>query len=357
MQSQYLLNRWYQLAFSHEVGSVPFARTILDQPIVAFRTSGGIRVLDDVCPHRFAPLSTGRLENDVIICGYHGIGFDGAGRCAVNPHGPRSSALSVRSYAVVERNSVAWVWAGDPAEADASLIPDLSFIDATPESARIYFTIPIKANYRLMNDNLLDLSHADYLHPTSLGGVMTGIRPRTEKTAVGVAVEWVHDDVLAPPRFHAMVPPPQRANAWTRAEWQAPAVMVIKTALYPSSRERTRQDEIWALHSMTPETDGTTHYFVCGTRRNRTDDAEYSAQLRQALEHAFVREDKPMLEDQQVRLGNLPFELRRPALLPIDAGSVTVRRALDRMIAEQAKNCPDTAPSANTPHQTAKACE
>lgn len=334
----FLLNRWYQFGFSHELTDKPLARTILEIPIVAFRASGGVTALHDMCPHRFAPLSTGRLEDGTIICGYHGIGFDGSGRCAINPHGAKSSALSVRSFPVAERHTSIWIWMGDAEKADPALIPDLSFIDETPDTARVYFTIPINANYRLMNDNLLDLSHADYLHPTSLGGVMTGVKPKTETTESGIAVEWLHNDVLAPRRFQAAVPPPQRANAWTRAEWQAPAVMIIKTSLYPSSRERTRDDEVWALHSMTPETKSTTHYFVCGTRRDRMDDAEYSARLRSVLEHAFVNEDKPMLEDQQLRLGDIPFESRMPALLAIDAGSVAVRRQLDKMIEQEASS-------------------
>lgn len=342
---RFLRNRWYQFGFGHEVTDRPLARTILGMPIVVFRTPEGVKALHDMCPHRFAPLSTGRLDGGNILCGYHGIGFDGAGRCAINPHGVKSSALSVRSFPVMEKHSAIWVWTGDADRADTALIPDLSFIDETPETARVFFTIPIAASYRLMNDNLLDLSHADYLHPTSLGGVMTGVRPRTETTDAGIAVEWVHNDVLAPPRFQATVPPPQRANAWTRAEWQAPAVMVIKTSLYPASRERTRDDEVWALHSMTPETATTTHYFVCGTRRDRMDDAEYSAHLRSVLEHAFVNEDKPMLEDQQRRLGTLPFEERSPALLPIDAGSVAVRRRFDKLIAEEADGAIHPAPA------------
>ncbi len=331
----FLRNRWYQFGFSHELGDAALARTIIDVPLVAFRTAAGVSALHDMCPHRFAPLSTGRVDQGRIICGYHGLAFDGAGRCALNPHGKITAALRVRAFPVAERHGVLWIWMGDEGGADPILIPDLSFIDETPPTARIHFTIPIQASYRLVTDNLLDLSHADYLHPETLGGVMTGVRPLVTDTSSGVAVEWEKRDVVPPPRFRERVPASQLANAWTRAEWQAPAIMVIKTALTPAGRERTREDEVWALHSMTPETARRTHYFVCGTRRDRMDDVEYSARLRTMLQHAFEREDKPMLEDQQTRIGNADPDSLRPTLLPIDAGAALARRKLNRLIAQE----------------------
>lgn len=337
----FLLNRWYQFGFSHELGEAPLARTIVDMPMVAYRMATGVSVLHDRCPHRFAPLSTGKVEQGRIICGYHGLAFDGTGHCAANPHGTITTALRVRAFPAVERHDAIWVWMGEAAEADPALIPDLSFIDETPQTARIHFTIPIQASYRLVTDNLLDLSHADHLHPDTLGGVMTGVRPVVTDTGNGMAVEWENRDVVPPPRFRERVPATQRANAWTRAEWQAPAIIVIKTALTPAGRERSREDEIWALHSMTPETAQRTHYFVCGTRRDRMDDIEYSARLRTMLQRAFEQEDKPMLEDQQKRIGDADPDSLRPTLLPIDAGAVLARRRLNRLIAqEQAVNGP-----------------
>lgn len=331
----FLRNRWYQFGFSHELGDAPLARTITGTPLVMFRCGSEVSALLDRCPHRFAPLSLGTLEQGRIVCGYHGIAFDGTGRCAHNPHGPAKAALSVRRFPAVERHSALWVWMGEADGADPALIPDLSFIDETPATARIYFTIAVQADYRLVMDNLLDLSHADYLHPDSLGGVMTGVRPKAHETGDGVAIEWESQDVVPPPRFRERVPASMRANAWTRSEWRAPAVMVIKTALTPAGRDRGRDDEVWALHSMTPEAAQSTHYFVCGTRRDRVDDADYSARLRTLLQHAFEREDKPMLEDQQRRMGSATLESLRPALLPIDAGAVLARRQLDRLIAQE----------------------
>lgn len=335
MTERFLLDCWYQMGFSHELTEGPLARTIADIPVVAFRAGGEARALLDRCPHRFAPLSTGRLNGETIECGYHGLAFDGTGRCVHNPHGAVVRALDVRNFPLVERHGCLWVWVGHADRADADLIPDFTFIDETPETARIYFTIPIAANYRLVSDNLLDLSHADFLHPDSLGGVMTGVRPRTDQTGRGIAVEWCSEGVSPPPRFREMIGKDCLANAWTRAEWTPPAVILIKTALTPTERERKRSDEIWALHSITPQNAGSSHYFVCGTRRDRTEDADYTERLRTMLKHAFENEDKPMLEGQQERIGSADFDALRPAILPTDAGSVLARRQMNDLIAQE----------------------
>lgn len=335
MSERYLLNRWYQAAFSEEVGETPLARTFLDVAVVLYRAGDTIAALEDRCPHRFAPLSMGSVRDGAVVCGYHGLAFGTDGACKHNPHGKITAAMRVRAFPVVERHTAVWIWMGDAAKADAALIPDLGFIDRTPEAARIRFHIPTSANYRLVTDNLMDLSHADYLHPTSLGGVMTGAEVTTALKGETVVTEWINRDCLAPPRFHARVPPPQRADAWTEAVWHAPSVMVISTALVPAGTQRRGEDEVRALHSMTPETASTTHYFVCGTRGDRLDDVEYSERLRGMLANAFIHEDKPMLEAQQARLGNASFEACRPVLLAIDAGAVQVRRQLDRRIAAE----------------------
>ena len=58
MSTAYLENTWYLIAWSAEIDSAALlGRTLLDQPIVMFRTSdGAVAAIRDMCPHRFAPL-------------------------------------------------------------------------------------------------------------------------------------------------------------------------------------------------------------------------------------------------------------------------------------------------------------
>jgi nitrite reductase/ring-hydroxylating ferredoxin subunit len=51
------------------------------------------RVFDDACPHRFAPLSEGRVERDGSLqCAYHGWRFNGSGACTAIPQSPAAVA-------------------------------------------------------------------------------------------------------------------------------------------------------------------------------------------------------------------------------------------------------------------------
>ena len=169
--TRFLKNAWYMVAWAEEVPpSGLLARTICEQPLVIYRSDQDqLACLLDRCPHRFAPLSMGRLEGRSLRCGYHGVKFGPDGRCEENPHGTLVSALSVRAFPIVERHKILWTWLGEAKDADPARIPDLGFIDHAPSTALITGYLPTGANHLLLVDNILDLTHADYLHPESLG--------------------------------------------------------------------------------------------------------------------------------------------------------------------------------------------
>lgn len=335
----WLRNSWYQAGWSEEVrAGSPLVRTILGEPILLYRDAqGDVAALLDRCPHRFAPLSAGQISDGTVTCGYHGLAFSGSGKCIRNPHGPITTSMRVRAYPVMERHCAMWIWMGDSEAADPDLIPDLSFIDETPESARVSGYMPTHANYMLVADNILDLSHADYLHPTSLGGIITDADARSWEDGDRVVAEWNSLNCDPPPAYRPALPPGVKADIWTRVIWQAPAVMVLGTAAKPTGIARTRDDEAHTLHNMVPETESSTHYFFCATRRFLVDDAGFSAYLRQALTHAFEHEDKWMLEKQQARIGSADFWGLKPVLLPTDKAAVLARRKLDKLISAEAQ--------------------
>lgn len=335
----WLKNAWYQAGWSADVTiGGKLARTVLEEPLLIFRNEqGDLSALFDRCPHRFAPISTGAVEGSSVRCGYHGLAFDGTGRCTDNPHGAITSALGVRAYPVAEKHDAIWVWMGTAEAADLALIPDLGFIDETPETARIHGYMPTKANYQLITDNILDLSHADYLHPTTLGGMMVSANARTVETDGKVVVEWrAMDCASPPPPFRAQVPPPSNVDIWIQVAWEAPAVMTLGVAATPAGVDRQYVDESYTLHNMTPETATTTHYFFCATRRKKVEDVGFTHFLRGIVEQAFLQEDKPMLEAQQARMGTDDIWKLKPALLSIDKGAILARRALEKRILSEA---------------------
>ena len=144
--------------------------------------------------------------------------------------------------------------------------------------------------------------------------------------------EWHSDNCVPPPAYAPLVAPADRADIWTRVEWQAPGLMVLGTGATHVGQARAYADESYTLHNMVPETETSTHYFMCSTRRFLVEDEAFSAMLRPALEHAFLNEDKPMLEKQQRSMGTADLWALDPILLKVDAGAVRARRKLDALI-------------------------
>src|SRR6266702_6212839 len=126
MGAKYVLNTWYAAAWSEDIGRTLFARRLLNEPLVFYRKEDGTPcVLHDRCPHRFVPLSMGKLLGDDVECLYHGLRFDCTGACIDNPNGAGviPNAAKVRTYPHAERWGLVWIWMGDASRADPALIP------------------------------------------------------------------------------------------------------------------------------------------------------------------------------------------------------------------------------------------
>ena len=331
----WLNNSWYQAAWSEELEmGRPFSRTLLGEPIMFYRRENGeVAALHDRCPHRFVPLSSGTVCGDSVRCAYHGLAFGPNGHCVTNPHGAVTSSMKVRSFPVIERFSGIWVWMGAPENADPAKMPDLSYIDPVPETARIRMHIPTRANYQLLIDNIMDLSHADYLHPTSLGGMMTESTMRNRTDGDAIVVEWTADGCIPAPAFASMVPLDGRIDVWIQVTWQPPGVMVLLFSAVPVGQ--ARNPSVQALHNMVPETASSAHYFMCATRSFELENKAVTAAQRASAEQAFLQEDKPILEKQQQGMGTAEFWSLKPVLLNVDAAAVKVRRKLESLIAAE----------------------
>ena len=171
----FVRNCWYMAGWSRDFGRDELkAVTMLNEQIVIYRKNDGSLVaLQDRCCHRFAPLSLGRIENDDLRCMYHGLKFAPSGKCIEIPGQSKIPPQAcVRAYPIADKYSGAWVWMGDPARADESLIPEFVGID-DPRWAMLPGRMDYNANYMLINDNLLDLSHIPFLHRYSLGASLT----------------------------------------------------------------------------------------------------------------------------------------------------------------------------------------
>lgn len=161
-------NQWYVAAYSHEVTRQPFARLLCGDPVVLYRGDNGRPIaLFDRCPHRGIQLSRGKVIGNTVQCTYHGMQFDEGGKCVAVPSGGNiPQRMRVHSYPLVEAWQWIWIWPGDPAAADPSLVPDLSAWGFGRDGwySEPSVLLPVATNYLLPFENLLDASHITYLH-------------------------------------------------------------------------------------------------------------------------------------------------------------------------------------------------
>jgi phenylpropionate dioxygenase-like ring-hydroxylating dioxygenase large terminal subunit len=338
-EDTYLRNTWYVAALAEEVGEGLLRRVLLGTPVVLFRSEadGSVAALLDRCPHRYAPLSLGRRVEGGVQCAYHGLAFAPSGACILNPHGDGRILPSarVRSFPTVERHGLVWLWPGEVDSCDPDRIPDLGYLDAADPRTRLAGYLPTAANYELLTDNILDLSHADFLHPflNSSGGTRAK-PPRVEEAAdASVMVTWEWGPGPALPAESHHFGPEQDVHTRITVRWYAPAVMrlSVTTALTPEGLEQGPTG--WAMHIMTPETEHSTHYFFGGVRNFLVDDEEFTSRLATGLRMAFMHEDKPMIEAVQANMmGETDIFALKPLGLIGDAGGVRVRNSLRRMV-------------------------
>src|SRR5690349_1803465 len=342
----YLRNAWYVAAWSDNLADGQLlSRTILKEPIVLFRKSDGhIAALQDRCPHRFAPLHMGKIVGgDRVQCPYHGLEFDSSGACVLNPHGTKNipPRARVRSYPVTEKHKAIWIWMGEQPP-DLAKVPDFSVLDNVPEMhATKRDRITIRANYELIIDNLLDLSHTSYLHDGILGNAQTVESDITvDLEGDDVIISRYASGVTAPGLFATQWPQrPDRVDKFTRMRWMAPSTMRLLTGICPPGAAWESGTGYHAIHLLTPESDRTTHYFFTAVRFNvKTTDEALNRQIQDKISttrrFAFEEQDAPVIEAQQqiIDAATIPTD---PVILAIDVGPVRYKRILQKMIAAE----------------------
>jgi len=344
----WLRNCWQVAAFSKEIGNAPLARTIINEPVVLFRTQSGDAVaLEDRCPHRFAPLSLGRVVGDQIQCGYHGLCFDGDGACVRVPGQDTAPPRArVRKYPLVERHTFAWIWMGDPALADPARVPDFHWMD-DPAWAVADGYHHFAANYQLINDNLLDLSHESFVHEETIGNEAVAEAPVSVSLRDGVVRTYREMvNIEAPPFYRKTTGFTGRINRWHGNNFTPPGFHVIENGSMPADApDKSHALERKVLNLITPETTTTSHYFWGVVRQFRLDDHELTEYIRGGITRTFDQ-DKAVLEAQQRAIGPDPDNVSFPISIRVDAGPMQGRKLLQAAIAREAGAARASAPAA-----------
>ena len=352
---QVLRNAWYVAAWPDEIGPATLlGRTFLNEPVLMFRQRHGAPVaIGNRCPHRFAPLHLGRHMGDAVQCGYHGLEFGIDGRCSRNPHGngTKPENAAVPKYPFVERHGMMWIWMG-AGVADEGLIPDEFAFVADETRAHVKGRLHIEANYLLLVDNLMDLSHGLYLHAGSLATekMQENFNPRARLEGDVVICEREQPNIEPPALWIPSLPPEAtRVDYFSNLSWHPPS-----NVIHPVGCRRVGKPEnvdggvsSRSAHMFTPETETTSHYFYSNSRNYMVDSDETDERVRGILERVFGNEDRPMIEAQQRLIGNVDLMSLRPVVLPSDRPTVLVRRKLAQLIARELSTAPHSLSTAD----------
>ena len=320
-----LARYWYPVAFSHEVTGQPYTARLLDERLVLWRLSdGAIAAAKDLCVHRGAPMSLGRVEGNEIVCAYHGLRYDASGRCVcipAHPNGAISPRLHLQTYPVREACGLIWVRLTAISEDEPDIFPDM-LPDMLPEwTSPDYIqilppSVPMNAAAGRQIEGFLDVSHFSFVHTTSFGEADNPEVPSypVTPTATGFVADYVStvsnyghaQKHLNPPGF-----------LWHRRfEVYYPFTAKL-TVMYPN------EQRLHILNAVCPVSARKLRLFVpiC---RNFDKDAPLQPTIDFNLQ--VFTEDQAIVEQQWPE--DLPLDLQTEAHFPADRSSITFRKGL-----------------------------
>jgi nitrite reductase/ring-hydroxylating ferredoxin subunit len=175
---------WVAVALSRAVGPKPHRVLVEGTPFVIFRTGGALHCLTDRCPHRFAPLSLGRIVEDTLECPYHGWRFDGAGRCRAMPGMLEPIAnIAVARHPICEMNGLIFI---SPSSETGCPYPGVL---GGPGAVTSIVESLVRSSLVDVAENILDATHTHFTH----GGILRGLSKRRYRVAVSVTggAGWV----------------------------------------------------------------------------------------------------------------------------------------------------------------------
>jgi vanillate O-demethylase monooxygenase subunit len=319
-------NCWYVAGRRSEIGRTPIARRLLGVDVALYRTVAGEPVaLRNRCPHRSFPLARGRLEGDNLVCGYHGMAFRPTGTCAHMPAlSTAPASATVRTFPIVDRGPLTWIWMGVSHLADEALIP------ATPWlSDRDWSTVTgdfkIESDYVSMHENLIDQTHFPFLHPDTVG------TPEYAKSKLTALVEG--DQVVIRRRLLDSAPPAvygkpagimhKRVERTSEARFVSPAAHIAFAEIVDPAPDDGKPSlyRYTITHLFTPESNTAIHYWWFNSRDYRPEDKAIDQFLFEASSKAY-REDvealqwimETVLKDEEQQF-DLSFAPDKPGLM------------------------------------------
>lgn len=228
----YIRDAWYVAGMSADFPSEKLTgHVIAGRPIVIWRTKDGdVVAYDDRCAHKRFPLSKGRLMPDgTLECAYHGMRYDTSGKCVMipsHPTGPISPQAQMRAFPVIEQDGLVWIWPGNPERSNLRKPPRMPEVSDSRWETICVGPMNVDANYLLLIENLLDITHFYPLHDGNIGDIANSripieleegecdgnkyvmtIRRTSNYKQPPYLEDWFHYDIVDRHHTHCLVNP------------------------------------------------------------------------------------------------------------------------------------------------------
>jgi phenylpropionate dioxygenase-like ring-hydroxylating dioxygenase large terminal subunit len=308
---------WYPVAFSKDITAAkPYGTRLLDERLVIYRTSeGSVTVARDLCLHRGAPLSEGWIEDDRLVCPYHGVQYDASGKCVCIPAEPNATIpgrLRLTTYPVTERYGLVWTRLVDNGPVpfpDMAQWDDPDYIQVLPDA------VDLDAAAGRQVEGFLDVSHFAFIHAKSFGETENPTVPDypIEQTPAGFKADYISTVSNYPHGLKHLAPPDFK---WRRLFEVFLPFTAKLSVTFPNGM-------LHILNAASPVSARKTRVFVplC---RNFDKDAPLQDTL--DFNHQVFAEDKAIVEQQWPE--DLPIRLADEVHIAGDKSSITFRKRL-----------------------------
>jgi vanillate O-demethylase monooxygenase subunit len=319
-----LLRRsWHAVAVADEVGAAPVPVTLLDERLVVARLDGEIVAFDDQCPHRGAALSVGWIEDQALVCPYHGWRYGADGGCVRIPslgddaRFPARAALRPRPVAV----HLGLVWVA--LEAPVLALPE--FPEYADDDIRIVPCPPYdwECNATRRIENFLDFAHFPWIHPGILGDPEQPLVAPHTVTRDGAVIR-VHQTRVEPTNDDV------KTGGLDSVEGEVDGTVTTEmhylvhlplTAQLHQELPGGRHYVVWLTASPVSESRTRTFWFVGRNYALDEDDDKYVR-----FQQDVVAQDRPVIESQ--RPYRIPYELAAELHVKDDKFQLEYRRGL-----------------------------
>lgn len=315
---------WHPVALADSVSDSPVHVSLLGIDYVVVRFREGLRAFVDRCPHRWAPLSEGRLIDNLLVCPYHGYCFREDGDCVRVPALRQGVPVPLRTVlvppdALQERYGLIWIAPESPSR-DLPSIPEW---DDERFAHVVIDPTDWAADASLVWDNFCDVTHFPFLHETSFGNredlVVDKENLVVHRENAAVFWEYLHSTNVA---LHQPGVTPIQRRTMT-SEYHPPFLKVNRIDYPDIGLQHT------SLLAGQPAREGHTVVYMIVLRSDVAEGRTTADSVRE-YELRTLREDRWIIEKLSSRYGAdaVPLSLPRQTHTAADRQSIEFRRAL-----------------------------